>query len=262
MPKVGQKTAGPTQPLPTRRMAFAKQLEILRAYPAICGTSARSVTNAEIASVVDLAPDTVGMANPFFLAIGLLERNDRGCTPCQELMAFYNAHRWNPETAMQKLAPVFERAWFGVLLLPKLRFRSHGEDEVLTILAEASAATPEYRPQLKMVIDYLESVGIVACEDGTIRLAQDEPRASEEAPMPSSPHPTAHADSNGSANHRTAQVATSFSREGQGALDLNIRINVDMAELAKWSPDRITAFMSGLAQVLAAKGEMEKKESQ
>lgn len=256
--------ATPTEPLPTRRMAFNKQVEILRAYPAICSPVAKAVTNAEIASVVELAPDTVGMANPFFVAIGLLDRSERGCTPCSELMAFYHAHQWDPDAALHKLAPVFERAWFGQVLMPKLRFRDHSEEEALTALAEASAAIPDYRPQLKMVLDYLEIVGTIVQEDGRVRLARNgaSPGA-EQLPPLSKSSPKENAESNGAAERRTGgQVSTAFSREGQGALDLNINIHVDMNEMAKWSPDRITAFLSGLAQVLAAKGEIEKGETQ
>jgi len=37
----------------------------------------------------------------------------------------------------------------------------------------------------------------------------------------------------------------------------DVRLQVDMAEMATWSPDRITAFFGGIAAVLAAKNASE-----
>jgi hypothetical protein len=40
-----------------------------------------------------------------------------------------------------------------------------------------------------------------------------------------------------------------------GAMNFDISINVSMAEMRDWTPDRITAFFAGIAQVLAAKNQ-------
>lgn len=56
----------PTKIMPTWRMSSTKQLEVLRAYVAVCGDVPRAVTNAEIAPIVNLKAETVGVANSFF----------------------------------------------------------------------------------------------------------------------------------------------------------------------------------------------------
>ena len=56
---------------------------------------------------------------------------------------------------------------------------------------------------------------------------------------------------------RTA-VSTVFSKPTDGVVQFTISVKVDMKEFAAWAPDRITAFFGGIAQVLAAKGKMEK----
>lgn len=43
---------------------------------------------------------------------------------------------------------------------------------------------------------------------------------------------------------------------GRGGVQFSVNVNVSMDEVARWSPERISAFFGGLAQVLAAqKGE-------
>jgi hypothetical protein len=39
----------------------------------------------------------------------------------------------------------------------------------------------------------------------------------------------------------------------EGAVQFHVAIRVSMQEMSGWTPDRITAFFAGLAQVLAAK---------
>ena len=38
-----------------------------------------------------------------------------------------------------------------------------------------------------------------------------------------------------------------------GLLVFNVQLDIDMAELATWSPERIKALMDGLAQVIKAR---------
>ena len=44
----------------------------------------------------------------------------------------------------------------------------------------------------------------------------------------------------------------------EGAVSFQVGIQVDMQELRGWEADRIAAFFSGIAQVLAAKGGLER----
>jgi hypothetical protein len=50
----------------------------------------------------------------------------------------------------------------------------------------------------------------------------------------------------------TRSVSTGFLTAG-GRVQLHVNIDVSMDEMAGWTPDRISAFFAGLAQVLAAK---------
>jgi hypothetical protein len=74
--------------------------------------------------------------------------------------------------------------------------------------------------------------------------ATEAPRQSEPAPDPPA--------------RQGARVTTAFSQMAQGAMRFNVSFDVDMSEMASWRADRIAAFFNGLAQVLAAKAEVEK----
>jgi hypothetical protein len=55
----------------------------------------------------------------------------------------------------------------------------------------------------------------------------------------------------------TAKVSTAV-QSTPGKFNLNISVEVDMAEFATWRPERIQAFFRGVAEVLAAKADVEK----
>ena len=57
-------------------------------------------------------------------------------------------------------------------------------------------------------------------------------------------------------------VSTVFSQPADGLVQFNVSVKVDMREFAGWAPERITAFFGGIAQVLAAKGSIEKVASE
>lgn len=60
---------------------------------------------------------------------------------------------------------------------------------------------------------------------------------------------------------KSPPLATAFTQQREGVVALNVSIRVDMEELSTMSADRITAFFAGLAQVIAAKSDVETKAS-
>jgi predicted deacylase len=105
---------------------------------------------------------------------------------------------------------------------------------------------------------------LTARDNGTITLARaaDDDGDSESASEADQVAATSRPESEEPKEKRGGSVMTAFSKAGEGGIDLHLDISIPMAEMAKWSPDRITRFMAGLAAVLAAKGEIERAESQ
>ncbi len=161
--------------LPTPRIAFGKQLDLLRAFAAASGPDKRAVGNADTSKYVGLSANTVSLANPFFADVGLIERVGGGFVPSQAVVNFAQAFEWDADGASHELAPVFGQSWFGSALLPRLGFASLSEKEALQIIDAAAEAGPKYENQLRILLDYLEVTGLIEREGGNVRSAP--PRA-------------------------------------------------------------------------------------
>jgi hypothetical protein len=251
------KAARPSLTLPTDRVAFSKQLDILRAYAIASGPTARAVSNGEVASIVKMVPQTVAICNSFFAGSGLIERNGSGYSPSAEVISFNRAYEWTPETASHKLAPKLSAAWFSERLIGKLRFRPMDIDSAITDLAEAAAAGPDYKNQLRMVLDYMAAAGLIAINDNRVTAGKFQPpddSAHASEPVAVAPEPEEQRERREAAPHK---VSTSFMQQTEGTVQFHVSVKVNMAEMEGWKPDRIAAFFGGIAQVLAAKGAIE-----
>ncbi len=160
----------PSKALPTDRIAFQKQLDMLRAYAVAYETSGKAVTNAQIAEIVKMAATTVPHANTFFVDVGLLVRGEGGYVPASEVVGYNRAHHWDAQTAGQKLAPILRGTWFANTLIPTLMFRGSIDDrEAIGVLADASGATPDFRGSLDALLDYLAVAGLVERDGGMVK---------------------------------------------------------------------------------------------
>lgn len=153
--------------LPTDRVAFVKQLDILRAAAAASGPSRNPVSNEDVAKVVNIHFGSVSTCNPFFLETGFISRQKLQNVPCDEVFAYAERFEWEQEKAAHKLAPVLRKSWFFTSLSPKLAFRSLSMDEAISFLADEAGATKEHKDQLAILIDYLRVAGLVSV-DGTV----------------------------------------------------------------------------------------------
>lgn len=246
--------------LPSERISFDKQTVLLRCYAIGAGTENKPVSNATLGQLAQVHPSTAGMNNMFFADAGLVTKAGNGYLPTPEVISFERAYQFNAETAGQKLAPALRRSWFGLALLPKLSVRPLPEEEALGELAEACRAQPEHKPQLRLLLEWLALGAVIERDGGTIRqgkLARDDgqPARTEDTAMVG---PTAAV---GTPPTVTKGVTTQFAANpaggAAGGLNLNVSIAVDMAEMAKWPPQVVTAFMAGLAQVITAKAAAE-----
>jgi hypothetical protein len=244
----------PTKTLPTERITHPKQLDLLRAYAAVYATTAKAVTNNDVAEVVKLTASTVSMANAFFADSGLMTRADGGYVPSEHVVNYQRAYEWNKETASHKLAPVIAETWFAKALMPKLTFRSMDESEAVATLAEAAAAGPDYRLQLKVCVEYMVAAGLAERDGNTLKARAASGAATNGGPMPQQ-------ELKEPPLSKTAAIATTFSTPAEGIVQFNISVKVNAQDFAGWSPDRITAFFGGIAQVLAAKGALEREAS-
>lgn len=166
--------------LPTDRVAFQKQMDILRAIVVASGHDRNPVSNDAVAKVINIHANSISNCNPFFLESGLLTRHKMQNIPCDEVFAYAERHEWDSDKAAHKLAPVLRKAWFCSALVPKLSFRPLPVEEAIGFLAEESGATKGHKDQLLMIIEYMKAVGIVTVDGGVISLVKN---SSEESPQ-------------------------------------------------------------------------------
>ena len=260
-PPVKPAKSKPIQVLPADRVIFAKQLSLLRAYAAASGHEKKPVKLPEVADIAKIHANTISVANGFLVDIGLIQKTDAGFIPSAEVLAFAAAHEWNPDKAAHKLAPIILESWFAKTLLPKLTFDKVRERDAIADLAQAASAGTDCKNSVKMLIDYMEAVGVIQREGEFLR---------KSTPVASAPHTSTerHAAANPPEHRETAHrdsvpqrssVSTAFTQMTGGMVQFNISVKVDMQEFSGWQPERITAFFAGIAQVLAAKGAVEQE---
>ncbi len=243
----------PQKAIPTERIKIEKQFDLLRAFVAASGPTAKAVSNKDAATILKMADTTVSLANSFFVEMGLLTRTANGFLPSAEVITYAQAYEWNPDTAAYKLAPLFSKSWFYEAVAPTLQFTVGGmnEESVIKRLAEVSSAAPHYRANLKLLVDFMETTGLVQREGGMVRLARTALVTSPPAERPIE----------GVAPDTREQPAPkpAFSQPTEGVVQFHVSVKVGMNEFANWSPDRISAFFNGIAAVLAAKAAIEQE---
>lgn len=245
----------PNKYLPTDRITFIRQLDLLRGWAAASGPNNKIVSNDEVAKIVKMATSTLSMNNAFYAQSGFLTKADGGYIPAQEVFSFLRNYEWSPESAFTKMAPVLSKTWFAEVLLPKLSFGVLTTDEAIQCLADACNAGPEYRSQLRFLLDYLGNGGIIEWDGAQVRKGAHSVTVTSTAPntdivqTPSNPPPATEPPKRG---------GPTFFGTTEGAVNFNVSVRVDMGEFASWKPERIAAFFNGMAQVLAAKADVEK----
>jgi hypothetical protein len=246
----------PSRKLPTDRVAFNKQLDIMRAYGLASQGGTKAVHYSTAAEMVQMAPNSVSLMNTFLVDSGFVQKSGNDFIPDRALIEFGQAHSWNPDGAPRKLAPLLRRTWFGERMVMKLRFRSMSTEDMLADLAVQIGAGKEFESQITTLVDFAVVGGIVRRDGAQLSLG-DLATDNEPGPAPSPPPqenaamPTPEPRNEPPAV-KAGAVATGF-MSTEGGIQFHVAIKVDMAEMAGWSPDRISAFFSGVAQVLAAK---------
>ncbi len=245
--------------LPTDRVSFAKQFEILRGYAALASQGTGAPTNPAVANLVQLNRSTTLLVHPFFTDVGLLTKSGDGYAPVAEVLSYGKAYAWNTDTAAERLHPVFRRCWAAQALVPHATMNPVDETRAIQILGEACNATPgKHDNQIKSLLAYLVSTNVLrrdgdfyrasAANDAEVEMGAVR---AEQVATPSTSQPAK------DTAPRTPGIATAFAQVPEGVLRFSVDVNVDLREFASWKPDRISAFWAGIAQVLAAKAAVE-----
>jgi hypothetical protein len=169
-----------TKVLPTDRISFENQTELLRAFAAVFASNGgQAVTNDQAGDTLSkkLSGSTVTQVNGFFTDVGILSRAEKGTgfIPSVEVIEYNNACQWSESEARLKLRPVFEKTWFYRCLVPRLQLAQQPLATCLALLANESKASPEHNEKLLNLLKFLEAAGIVSLTGETVTLLQNKP---------------------------------------------------------------------------------------
>lgn len=181
--------------LPTDRIPFPRQLEIISAIPVAYEKANTPITFKEVGSILGMSEATLLQMSAFLSDVGLTQRTESGkFTPAPELLDYLRVHQYSPEKAWPKLGPLLEKSWFGQELLTRLKFRPIEEHEALVALVEVSGAEKLHEAQLKIAIEYLSRMGLVVREGSLLRLSAHKPEPVHADPVPAKGAPKADQD--------------------------------------------------------------------
>jgi len=240
----GQKSA---KVFSTDRMTLLKQQDLLRSWSVSSDYGAQPTTKDQVAKVAALAPYTAGLTDAFFKDVGFIAKTDSGAFfVADEVHDFARAFEFDPDTAAQKLAPKLSQSWFGRCLTARLRIRSLTTDEAIAALADEAKVGADYRGQLQMLLDWLRESGVISVSDGQVR---NGPASASTMPVPG---PSPDQASRKTASKTSAPAEAPVVTGSQNAVSISYTIEASMEDIGKWPADRIAAFFTGLAQVIAA----------
>jgi hypothetical protein len=251
-PQARQKLA---RALPSDRITFARQLDVLRGFAVAAADNGGSASANQVGPLISMSHHTIALLIAFFTEIGLLGRVGSGrYAPAAAVTEYSRALQWTPETAAHRLAPIIGSSWFGKMISTRISVNPRNVDEIMTDLAGEAAASVEHRPQIELLVEYAIAAGIATRDGGLLRQGTPLTPRHEAEPVA-----TPAATGTAPVAERTG-VDTSFSRnDATGGVSFDVSVRVQMSDFAGWRPERISAFFGGIAAVLAAKGAMEKE---
>jgi hypothetical protein len=167
-----QKAPGKTKPtknLPTDRVGKDTQFAILRAYAKASEDQGKAaVSNGDVARFATISASSISVCNPFWNDAGLLVREGLKQRPVEAVFAYDQAAEWGSDRPMTKLAPVLASSWFGKPLLARLSLKPSTVNEALSLLAEECKASFEYKPQVQLLLDYMEAAGLIVVDGAMV----------------------------------------------------------------------------------------------
>jgi hypothetical protein len=176
--------ARPERPIPTDRLRFDNQLEVLKAVASLSGNNRRGVGAETMSASIGLKGGTGGLNSRFFRSVNWFDAVGRGeYTASPGLLAFQQHINVDPEGLVEATAGMrseIRRSWVWEVVGPMLESGNPvREKAVLLALAQAAGAT-NHTTQLETIIEWLVWVGVIVRDGEQIRLAGPVPAIPDE----------------------------------------------------------------------------------
>ena len=251
----------PKLKLPTERMTLDKQIAALQAFVRASERGAYGVGAAQIAPRIGVTEVTAGLVNNFFVEAGFITKAGKGrYKPVPETVRYEREASFGKLDAPRILAVLLRDKWYFTAIQPELAGgRSVPSDVLINILAATAEVANERRPQLEMILEWLEYVDLIELsEDGKIRLGRsggsgvpEQTQIADETPVVAQTPP---ADS-GAKSQESTTARGDAPEVGQTVLGFTFEFSLTADDLKKLSPAQIAAAFEAVGKVIAIKAE-------
>jgi hypothetical protein len=248
-----------TRALPTDRMRFEKQVEVLRAFSVASRDGALPVDANMLSSFSNVAAVTVVLDNNFFLESGLITRVKKGqYIPVAEVNEFRRLFTFNDPQASRVLAPVLEKTWYFEALRIFDEMGSPSRAQAVRLLADHAGADGSFTAQIELLLDWLCFVGLVeinedekvlvnGVEGRWIDAEVDPAKAKRDEANAVTPRPGT------SGTITTIQEPVINARPSPTVLAWSFEVKLTADDLSKLSPEQIKAVFEAAGTVAAVR---------
>jgi hypothetical protein len=247
----------PKKALPTDRMKFEVQKQALSTI-AILSAGEQGVSAADMAASMDVVASTAGLSNAFFLESGLIERAGKGRYKSTEAANdFARRFSFDQDQAGTSLKNTLSETWYYKAVEQHLRgFGSTPKEKLIELLAYKAETTKDYRVQLGALLSWLEYAGLIAFNDGQYQLADDAPAPTTISVADTTPEESRGGDKPAPSPERPTTpplAADDKAQPTETILGFSFDFALTGDQLAKLSPEQITALFKAVGEVMAIK---------
>lgn len=257
-----QSKARPERPIPTDRLRFDNQLEVLKAVASLSGNSRRGVSAETMSAAIGLKGGTGGLNSRFFRFVNWFESVGRGeYTASPGVLAYAQHINVDPEghvAAAAGMRAEMRRSWVWEVVGPLLESGQPIREKALLLPLAQAAGAQNHTAQLETIVEWLVWVGLVVRDGESIRLTEaEQPGASAPVDETSAdggevatPEADAAADQD-AAQSMSVQPAspTRAAVDNEAIISFNISVRLTADDVQHLSDEQMQ-FVMGLAEKL------------
>lgn len=167
--------ARPERPIPTDRLKFDNQVEVLKQVASMSGNNRKGVDAETMSAAINLRGGTGGLNSRFFRASGWFEAVGRGeYTASDGLLQYWRHINVDPDdhqAATAGMRSEVKRSWFWDVVGPMLENGHPVREKAILLQLATSANATDHRAQLETIVDWLVWVGLVRRDGESVVLA-------------------------------------------------------------------------------------------
>lgn len=249
----------PSRALPTDRAKFDTQTEALRAFPRASNRGDVPVGSADVAARLSIGEATAALVNGFFVEAGFLTKEGKGrYKPVEAVNEYERLYDFDKDEARKQLAEPLRKSWYFTSVESELRTGKVAEGILVNVLARAAGAAGDRKPQLELILDWLEYAGLIVREGGDVTLADGATASTPPKLEDDGGLDDPGAGASGDAGEVTTEDGANGPRtklppQAAHILGFSFEFSITADDLAKLTPEQITALFEAVGKVMAIK---------